>query len=87
MAYVMVRHKVADFAKWKPAYDAHKPMRAAAGLKEGHVLRNVDDPNEVVVFLECADVSKVRSFISSPDLHNAMKQSGVVDKPNIFLLQ
>jgi hypothetical protein len=87
MPYVLVRHKVADFAKWKPSYDAHKNMRAAAGFKEGHVLRNVDSPNEVVVFLECADVAKARAFISSTDLQNAMKQSGVVDKPSIFLLQ
>jgi hypothetical protein len=23
MQYLLVRHKVADFSKWKPAYDAH----------------------------------------------------------------
>jgi len=23
MPYLLVRHKVADFSKWKPAYDAH----------------------------------------------------------------
>jgi hypothetical protein len=87
MAYVMVRHKVADFAKWKPAYEAHKGARAAAGIKEGHVLRNVDNPNEVVVFLEVADVAKARAFISAPDLKAAMEKSGITDKPDVYLLQ
>jgi hypothetical protein len=87
MPYAMVRHKVSDFAKWKPAYEAHKSMRAAAGIKEGHVLRNVDNPNEVVVFLEVTDLAKARAFMTSPDLKAAMEKSGITDKPDVFLLQ
>jgi hypothetical protein len=87
MPYVMVRHKVADFAKWKPAYESHKGARAAAGIKEGHVLRNVDNPNEVVVFLEVTDLATARAFMAAPDLKAAMEKSGVTDKPDVFLLQ
>jgi heme-degrading monooxygenase HmoA len=87
MPYAMVRHKVADFAKWKASYEAHKAMRASAGIKEGHVLRNVDNPNEVVVFLEVTDLAKTRAFMTSPDLKAAMEQSGITDKPDVFLLQ
>jgi hypothetical protein len=36
MAHLMVRHKVADFAKWKPVFDGHHPTREAAGLKDLH---------------------------------------------------
>jgi quinol monooxygenase YgiN len=87
MPYAMVRHKVADFAKWKVAYESHKSTRAAAGIKEGHVLRNVDNPNEVVVFLEVTDLAKARAFMTSPELKAAMEQSGITDKPDVFLLQ
>jgi hypothetical protein len=87
MPHIMVRHKVADFAKWKPAYEAHKDTRAAAGIKEGYVLQNVDNLTEVVLFLEVADVAKARAFISSPDLKAAMEKSGVTDKPDVYLLQ
>jgi len=45
MIHMLVRHKVADFAKWKPVYDAHGSARQNAGLKEEHLLRNVDDSN------------------------------------------
>jgi hypothetical protein len=45
MPYVLVRHKVADFSKWKSAYDAHLGSRQKAGLKEDHLLRNTESPN------------------------------------------
>ena len=48
MPHLLVRHKVSDFSKWKSAYDAHSPARKEAGLKEEHLRRNMDDPNEVI---------------------------------------
>jgi len=30
MASMFVRHRVADYAKWKPVFDEHEPMRRAA---------------------------------------------------------
>jgi hypothetical protein len=86
MNYFLVRHKVADFSKWKPVYDAHLPSRQKSGLKEKYLLRNIDDPNEVVAFFELEDVQKAQEFSNSPDLREAMQKSGVVDKPDIYIL-
>ena len=47
--HVLVRHKVSDFAKWKPVYDGHLSARQEAGLKEEHLVRNADEPNEVLL--------------------------------------
>ena len=47
--HMLVRHKVADFVKWKPVYDAHLSARDKAGLKEEHLFRNAEDPNEVLL--------------------------------------
>jgi len=47
--HMLVRHKVADFAKWKPVYDAHASARQNAGLRELHLLRNTEDSNEVIL--------------------------------------
>jgi hypothetical protein len=86
LPYVLVRHKVSDFSKWKPAYDAHLPARQKAGLKEEHLLRNTDDPNEVVLLFEAKDIQKAKEFASSADLREAMQSAGVVDKPDIYFL-
>jgi uncharacterized protein YeaO (DUF488 family) len=87
MPYGLVRHKVADFAKWKPHYDAHLPARQKAGLKELHLLRNADDRNEVILLFEADDLQKVREFAASADLRERMQEAGVVDKPDIYFLE
>jgi hypothetical protein len=33
MPYMLVRHQVADFGKWKPIFDAHAGARRMAGLE------------------------------------------------------
>ena len=58
MMHMLIRHKVADFAKWKPVYDAHAPSRQKAGLKEEHLLRSADDPNEVILLFSAEDLDK-----------------------------
>ena len=86
MNYLLICHKVADFAKWKPAYDAHGSARANAGLKEERLLRNIDDPNEVVLLFSAQDLNKAKQFAASEDLRQRMQQAGVAGKPDIWLL-
>ena len=86
MAYLLVRHTVADYAQWKPVYDAHAPVRAEAGLSEVHRLRSIDNPNEVVILFAADDVEKARAFSASPDLKETMQKAGVIDKPDLYFL-
>ena len=62
MTHLLVRHNVADFAKWKPVYDAHLPVRQKAGLREKNLLRSVDNPNEVVLLFEAEDLKKAQAL-------------------------
>ena len=87
MPWVLVRHKVHDFTKWKPAFDEHAAEREPAGCKGGYVLRGIEDPSEVIILLEWDDLQRARDFLASDALHEAMERSGVVDKPDIFFLE
>jgi heme-degrading monooxygenase HmoA len=87
MMHMLVRHKVADFAKWKPVYDAHLSARHKAGLKEEHLFRNAEDPNEVLLLFSVEDVDKAKAFTASDDLRQAMKNAGVSDKPDVYFLK
>ena len=62
MTHLLVRHKVADFTKWKPVYDGHQAMRQEADLKEKHLLRSIDNPNEVILLFEAEDLKRVQAF-------------------------
>jgi hypothetical protein len=75
MPHLLVRHKVSDFSKWKPAYDAHSPARKEAGLQEEHLLRNMDNPNEIFLLFEVKDVEKAKEFGASANLREAMQDT------------
>jgi hypothetical protein len=86
MALVIVRHKVKDFAAWKQVFDAHAPARGAAGLSNTRLYQSVDDPSEVVILFDTDDIAKAQQFIGSADLKSAMTAAGVIDKPDVFIL-
>ncbi len=87
MAYILVRHKLADYAKWKPVFDQHGATRKASGSRGGQIFRSAGDPNETVVLLEWDDLAKPRQFAQSDDLRNAMQRAGVADRPDVYFLE
>jgi len=86
MAHLVIRHKVTDFAKWKPLFDAHADARRKAGSRGGKLYRSADNPNETVIVLEWDSVANARKFTQSSDLQETMKRAGVADQPTLFFL-
>jgi ABC-type amino acid transport substrate-binding protein len=78
-----VHIKVKDYATWRTAYDAREKGRVSAGITNGRVFRNAEDPNDVVILQDVADVAKARTWFGSDDLKAAMLKSGVVGSPNV----
>ena len=87
MAHMLIRHTVQDFDKWKSAYDEHQTARRAAGLKDLRLWHNADDPNEIFLLFEAAEVAKAKAFAASTDLKEKMTSAGVIGKLEIFFLQ
>jgi hypothetical protein len=84
---LMVIHQhVADYAKWRPVYDAHGAARVGAGLSNCSVRQTTDDANDVFVACNMADVAKAKAFAGSASLADAMKNAGVIGKPDIYFL-
>jgi hypothetical protein len=83
---LIVKHKVADFDKWKAGYMANDSMRRASGIMHAHLGRGMEDSNMVVVFDSVSDVRKARDFGASPGLKAAMQKAGVVGPPTVSLV-
>ena len=70
MIHMLIRHKVADFAKWKPAYDAHASARQSAGAERATSLTQHREPQRSDFALFGArlqqgeNVRRVRRFTS-----------------------
>jgi hypothetical protein len=78
-----IHHKVTDYTAWRKGYDAQEQSRRSAGLTNGRVFRSAEDPNDVVVLQDVADVAKARTWVGSEDLKAVMQKSGVIGSPSI----
>ena len=87
MPYLLVRHKVRDFAKWKTVFDSHADAQRRCGLTVRHVLRNADDHPEVFLFFDAETIAGAKDFVFAPQVPAAQQDSGVLDKPDIWFLE
>ncbi len=84
MTTLFVRHQVADYAKWRKAYDTFAPTQQRLGVKAQAVYRAADNPNDVTVTHEFAALEAAQQFAASDDLRNAMSDAGIVGEPTIW---
>ena len=83
MAYMTVRHKVADFDTWKKVFDEHAATRKPGGSRGGWLFRNAANPNECFILWSWESLEKAQAFASSPDLREVMERAGVIEMPTI----
>ena len=88
MIYLYVRQMVGDYPRWKEAFDIHLAARQAGGATdEAWVLRNMDDPLEIIVVLGWRDLAQARTFIQSVSWQMARQKMGVVGSPEVCFLE
>jgi heme-degrading monooxygenase HmoA len=71
MYYLLAKHKVADFAKWRRIFDCHAKAHRKAGLHLLHLLRDTADPNLVIILFRADDLDKARAFTQAPEASKA----------------
>jgi hypothetical protein len=72
-AFIITRIQTGDYDRWRPMFDQDQP-RAREKAQVQRVLRSVDDPNEVFIYLEYSspeDANEARGRLVS---------SGVLDR-------
>ncbi len=87
MVHVLVRHKVADYNRWKETFDSHLTARKRAGETGCHLFHNLEDPRDVFLLSDWQSAEEARKFMNSDELRDAMKKAGVVGTPEIQYLE
>ncbi|MGI9525296.1 MAG: cyclase [Hyphomicrobiaceae bacterium] len=84
MVRMFVRHDVADYAKWRAAYDDFDAERKTLGVIGHGVFRDVDNPNNVTAWHDFADAKAAKSFASLERLKSVMQAAGVQGVPQMW---
>ena len=87
MIHVIIRHKVADYGRWKEVFDAHLNTRKANGEIAHRLLLSVEDPRDVTLVMDWDGLERARRFAGSDELKQAMQKAGVVGEPEIRFLE
>lgn len=86
MIQVLIHHEVADYQKWRAAFDAALDFRHAGGERSCRVFRKPGDPNDLTLLLEWEDLASAHSYMDSAELRDKMSQAGVVSPPEVHYL-
>lgn len=84
MIRLFVRHPVADFPRWKQAYDDFNPERAGMGVKDHAVFQGLDDAYDVTLWHDFENLEVAQAFLGSPRLKEIMESAGVVGEPTMW---
>jgi hypothetical protein len=84
MVRMFVRHDVADYEKWRKAYDDFDAERGGMGVVGNAVHRSVVDGNNVTITHDFESLDKAKAFIDSPRLREVMEAAGVTGPPDVW---
>jgi hypothetical protein len=84
---VLIVHRVADYDGWKLVFDGHAAAREAAGCSGHYLKRGIDDEAMVYVYCPASDEQRLRAFLESEELAEAMARAGVEGPPSINLMK
>ncbi len=73
-----IHHQVSDYPSWRSGYDDREKSRVAAGVTNGRVFRGAEDPNDIVILQDVADMGRARAWFTGEELKFAMQKTGVV---------
>jgi hypothetical protein len=85
MTRLFVRHGVADYAKWRKAYDEFDAERRGMGVIGAAVYRVAGNDKDVVVTHDFESTDKAKAFIESPRLREVMTTAGVSGQPTAWI--
>ena len=88
MVYINLRVNVADYDTWRAGFDANESRRKSAGsMGVNQLYRDVDNPNNITLVLECDTADKAQAFLNDPNTKASMDAAGVTGRPTVVAVQ
>ena len=87
MPYVLVTQRVQNYPKWRRAFEDNADAREEAGSTGGHIFRDVEDREEITLFLAWDDLDAAREYLNSEAVGEEHEAGGVEDEPHVRYLE
>ena len=84
---MLCRNEAANYSQWKKVSDSHAEAQRPSGLHLQRLWRGLDDPHEVFMLFDVTDLEKARSFVTSPNVPDAERLSGLLEQPDIYFME
>ena len=78
MVYLLVKHKIKDYSKFKKAFLNNLDVVKDNGSNGGYIMRNNNDKNEVFVLVKWKDMDSFKKFSESKDPKLKSLEEGTV---------
>ncbi len=79
----IIQHPIADYARWRPIFDADDSARKSYDITTIGVGRGIDNPNQIIMFFRMEDTAKANACMMRPELKVVMDSAGVTGPPNV----
>lgn len=86
MPHVLLHFAVEDYDTWKPVFESRDDLRRSRGSVGYQIFQSADDANAVTVILEWDTLENAYAFTESNELREAMREAGVVGRPEFYFL-
>jgi hypothetical protein len=86
MATVIVNHRVTNYTTWKAGFDSDEARRDSVGAKLLAVGEKADDPGNVYLVFDVADLENMVKMMNDPELKSRMTEFGVITAPEVVVL-
>jgi len=82
MPFVVSCLKVPNYPAWKRRYDSPEAtaLRHKLGLTKQQILRNPDDPNDVVLLIEVEDLRQAHHALQSDELRTFVARGPILQR-------
>ena len=87
MYALRIEHSVADFASWKRLFDLDPIDRKKMGVRRYRILRPVDDPKCVIIFLEYDTIDQAKASEAALRKLLVKVEGTVMTKPKMRIFE
>jgi hypothetical protein len=87
MPILRIEHPVPSFDHWKAAFDSDPVGRKRLGVRRYHIMRDIDDPNYVMIDLEFDTKSEADALLSAMRSVWSRVQGSVMSDPQARIVE